>query len=64
MKLLKMEYGKIFIPMGGMCLVCINLHRKCNHLPFNEYSPMGKKDDEGYVVVRCGEFHKRIGDIG
>lgn len=46
----------INIPMGDMCLACDHLLRKCDHLPFNEYSPMGKVDDEGYRQVRCKEF--------
>jgi len=49
----------INIPMGDMCLVCVHLHEKCNHLPFDEYRPMGKIDDEGYRQVRCEEFNKK-----
>ena len=48
----------INIPMGDMCLVCTHLHRKCNHLPFNKYRPMGKTDEDGYRQVRCLDFIK------
>lgn len=48
----------INIPMGDMCLVCVNLHYKCNHLPFDTFRPMGKVDGEGYRQVRCEGFKK------
>lgn len=47
------------IPKGDMCLACVELHNKCNHLPFDSYRPMGKVDDEGYRQVRCENFKKR-----
>lgn len=50
----------VSIPKGDMCMACIYLHHKCNHLPFNSYIRMGKPDKEGYVEVKCVEFVKRI----
>lgn len=47
------------IPKGEMCLSCIHLLRKCNHLPFNDMRPMSKPDKEGYLMVVCTDF-KRI----
>lgn len=37
-------------------MVCIHLHRLCNHLPFNTYRPMGKPDDENFQEVKCEDF--------
>lgn len=42
-----------------MCIVCTHILRKCNHLPFDTYRPMGKPDPEGYREVKCQEFTKR-----
>lgn len=41
---------------------CVSLHVKCNHLPFDSYRPMGKVDDDGYMVVKCEEFIKTTKD--
>ena len=46
------------IPRGFMCIACIRLHRKCNHLPFETYRPLEKPDNEGYVTVKCEDFER------
>lgn len=51
------------IPKGFMCMACIYVHHKCNHLPFNEYPPIGKPDKDGYVEVKCMKYIKRINSL-
>ena len=48
-----------YIPKGSMCMVCTKLYLDCSNLCFDKYPPMGKPDEEGYVVVRCHEFNKK-----
>lgn len=49
-------------PRGEMCLACVNLLAKCNHLPFSSMKPVLEKytDEDGeWYVVRCSAFKRK-----
>jgi len=44
-------------PKGGMCAVCVNKHKDCSGLKFDEM-PMISREKDGTNIVRCTEFKR------
>lgn len=44
------------IPKGFMCLTCIHLHRKCNHLEFTKMQVIKVYKEDGLKEVKCTDF--------
>ena len=46
-------------PSGTMCATCANAQKDCSALEFSTMRAI-KKDADGTIVVRCGEYKRGI----
>ena len=50
---------ELFIPKGSMCTVCAKkAAATCGKLDFSKM-PVLRRDDDGYVIVKCSEFERQ-----
>lgn len=49
------------IPKGEMCMGCVHLYDKCNHLCFEDMKVIERYDD--CHVVRCTEYVKPAQEV-
>ena len=47
-------------PKGGMCAVCVHVHRNCSQLPFSSMPALAR--DAQTVIVRYTNFQRRSGE--
>ena len=44
------------IPKGFMCIGCVHVHRKCNHLDFTKMQVIKVWKDDGTKEVKCTDY--------
>jgi len=52
-----MKDGRIYIPKGGMCKVCVHCFDDCSNLRFHEMKVINNTYPE-VIVVKCSHFFK------
>ena len=49
-----------FAPKGGMCMNCIFINRKCDHLSFSKMMVIEKCKSSLIKIVKCDEFKNKL----
>ena len=55
-----MSDNELFIPKGSMCAVCAKqaATTECGKLDFSKM-PVLRRDNDGYVIVKCSGFERQ-----